>query len=235
MKICLIGFMGLLFLMHFCPAQPKTLVFHVNGGLFAPQDHQIQGMECINYNANGSPAAMAASGIGSGADLRLGITYFTKYYGIGIHVGVRPLDNRKEELSLAPDGLHDKYENRLIMIPVTVNFIYAIQQIGSNVQPYLGVGAGIQMAQMEFKYNSQTTQTHTWMKGDEISPGIQFMAGLSLSLSDNVMALFEYSYSYFASDWEITDQDTDEMIKMIKLNTGGTSLTLGIAYRLDLR
>jgi len=226
-------FICLLFLIHFCPAQQKTLVLHVNGGIFIPQDHQIQGTEYINYNANDSPVSMFASGIGSGADLRLGITYFTKYYGIGINVGLRPIENQKEELALAPDGLHDMYENRLILIPVTVNFYYAIQQIDSKVQPYLGIGAGIQMAQMELK-NYPENQTRTWLKGDEISPGIQFMAGFSFNLSQNVLALFEYSYSYFASDWEVKNQDTDEMIKMIGLNTGGTSLTLGIAYRLDL-
>jgi opacity protein-like surface antigen len=234
MKISIIGFAGIIFLLHVCPAQQKTLVLHLNGGMFIPQDHQIQGTEYITYNANGSPVSMVASGIGSGADFRLGITYFNNYYGIGIHAGVRPIENRKEDLSLAPDGLHDRYENRLIMIPVTVNFIYAIQQIDSRVQPYLGMGLGIQLAQMELKQYPEN-QSRTWMKGDEISPGIQFMAGFSLSLSDNVMALFEYNYSYYASDWEINNHDTDEMVKMIGLNTGGTSLTLGIAYRLDLR
>jgi opacity protein-like surface antigen len=224
----------LLFLIYFCPAQQKTLVLHVNGGFFIPQDHQIQGTEFINYNANGNPVSMFASGIGSGADLRLGITYFTKYYGIGINAGVRPLENRKEDLSLAPDGQHDMYENRLILIPVTVNFYYAIQQIDSKVQPYLGIGAGIQIARMELKHYPEN-QTRTWIKGDDISPGIQFMVGFSLSFSPNVMALFEYGYSYFSSDWEVKNQDTDEMIKYMGLNTGGTSLTLGIAYRLDLR
>jgi opacity protein-like surface antigen len=230
----IIIFAGLLLILQLCPAQQKTLVLHVNGGIFIPQDHQIQGTEYINYNANGSPVSLFASGIGSGADLRLGITYFTDYYGIGINAGVRPLENRKEELALAPDGLHDRYENRLVMIPVTVNFYYAIQQVASKVQPYLGIGAGIQIAQMELKHYPEN-QTRSWIKGDEISPGIQFMAGFSLSLSHGVMMLFEYNYSYFSSDWEMKNQDTNEMIKYINLNTGGTSLTLGIAYRLDLR
>jgi hypothetical protein len=61
------------------------------------------------------------------------------------------------------------------------------------------------------------------------------MTGFSFYLSQHVMALFEYSYSYFSSDWEVKNQDTDEVVKMIGLNMGGTSLTLGIAYRLDLR
>ena len=234
MKAIMTGFTGLLFLLHFCPAQQKTLVLHLNGGLFIPQDHQIQGMEYINYNDNGSPVSITAAGIGSGADLRFGITYFHNYYGIGLHAGVRPLENRKEDLALAPDGLHDRYENRLILIPVTVNFMYAIQQIGSRVQPYLGVGLGIQVAHMELK-NYPENRTRNWVKGDEVSPGIQFMTGLSVSLSSNILVLFECNYSYFSSDWEIENQDSGEMTKYIGLNTGGTSLSLGIAYRLDLR
>jgi opacity protein-like surface antigen len=102
------------------------------------------------------------------------------------------------------------------------------------VQPYLGIGAGIQIAQMELKRYPEN-QTRTWLKGDDISPGIEFMTGFSLSLSQNVLMLFEYSYSYFSSDWEMKNQDTNEITKYIGLNTGGTSLTLGIAYRLDLR
>ena len=112
--------------------------------------------------------------------------------------------------------------------------MYAVQQVGSRIQPYLGMGLGIQIAQMELKHYPEN-QTRNWLKGDEVSPGIQFMTGFSLSLSSNLMLLFECDYSYFSSDWELENQDTGEKIKYIGLNTGGTSLSLGIAYRLNLR
>ncbi|MFC1620582.1 hypothetical protein ACFL45_11650, partial [Candidatus Neomarinimicrobiota bacterium] len=98
----------------------RSIVIGLRGGAFAPQDHSIQGFEVTTYDVGGSPTSLAISGFGPGGELHLqaGIIHGNTRAWM-LEIGGR-LQRRQTEMSLAPDGRWNRYDNEMTAAAVSL-------------------------------------------------------------------------------------------------------------------
>lgn len=201
-------------------------------GPFIPQDWQIQGLETATYSFAQDVASEAVvTGFGNGIDFAISGCYYGADWGLELEVGGRVLIRRKLVVDFAISS--EYFENRLIVFPITLSFIHRITIPGSKVIPYLGAGAGVYISDWEQKFFQEGLDVfeREWLKGSANPVGIHFMAGFQRSFYNKLYFDAELRYSYVENDWELEDVDTREKTYPYDLNTGGTSLKLGLGHQ----
>ncbi len=211
-------------------AQDNKLDIGLRTGVFVPSNWMIQGYQTVEY-VDGSPEDISMMGFGNGGILN----FYTKYYitdhiGIMLEAGADLLQKNKLELALAPNGEHDMYENSLIIFPVNLSFIHRLTFAETKFSPFTGVGLGVYIAQWEQKHFPENGN-RTWVQGKENPIGIKFFTGFDIPIYHDLIFNFQFDYYYAATDWTITNTDTNEETVYNKLNIGGVSLKLGLGFR----
>jgi outer membrane protein W len=211
-------------------SQEKKIKVGFQTGVFIPSDWIIQGNQTTYYE-DGSARDLNVSGFGNGAILDLNAEYLIKNNtGILLEVGINLLNKRNADLPLAPSGDFDMYENRLTIVPINVCFIYKMSMDQSKVKPYFGAGFNVNFAKWEQKHFPENDD-RTWLQGNEVPLGYKFFMGFDVPIYHDLLFNFQFNYNYASTDWTIHDVDTNEEIKYDNLNTGGTGLKFGLAYR----
>jgi outer membrane protein W len=209
-------------------AQGKNWKIGIQSGLFIPQEWSIRGMQQIAYT-NGNPVSIMVNGFGQGGDINLIGAYYFSDWGIMAKAGVRLLKNDLD-MSLAPNGDHDVYENHLTIFPVTLDLVRKISSPGVKVTPYFAFGLGIYYSEWEQKHFPEGG-TRVWTKGNASPLGINVCGGLDYAFYHDLMLNFEVGYCYIPSDLKIKNVDTNDQIEMRNLNLGGVTFNLGLAFR----
>lgn len=215
-------------LTHTASAQEKNWKIGLQSGIFIPQDWSVRGMQQISYT-QGSPTSIFVTGFGQGGDITLSGTYYYSDWGIMLKAGVRLLKNDLD-MSLAPDGQHDMYENHLTLFPVTINLVRRMRLSESKVTPYFGFGLGAYYTEWEQKHFPEGG-TRVWTKGNSVPIGINICGGLDYAFYHDIIVNFEVGYSYTPTNLKIKNVDTNDQIEMRKLNLGGVTFKLGLAFR----
>ena len=213
--------------------QDKPLIIGVRGGLAVPHHWMLQGWHSVSYNAGGSPTGINISGFGDGGEVALCVSY-TAPDGSAwmVELGARILEN-KANLSLAPDGNKEVYDNYLNTIfPVAISRIHRFF-LGTRAVPYLGAGVGF--------YVSQWNTLHEWQSGETLRQtaevtqftglGLHGVAGFHRSLYYDIVLETQFRYTWIPSNVRIVDDEDGTWITHENLNIGGVSLTLGLAYQ----
>ncbi len=222
--------LGLSVIVSFSFAQDNKYDVGLRTGIFVPSNWMIQGYHYVEY-VDGSPEDITMMGFGNGVILNL----YTKYYftdnlGIMLEVGADLLQKNKLELALAPNGEYDMYENSLVIFPVNLSLIHRLKLTETKFSPFTGVGFGVYISQWEQEH-FPGRGSRRWFQGSENPIGIKFFTGFDLPIYHNLIFNFQFDYNYAATDWTITDTDSDRETVYNKLNIGGVSLKLGIGFK----
>ncbi len=231
-----IGKMGLYVVVLIVPLavypQGKPLIIGVRGGLAVPHNSMLQGWHYVRYNAGGSPTGINISGFGDGGEVGFFCSY-TAPDGSAwlVELGARILEN-KANLSLAPDGNKEVYDNYLNTIfPVAVSRLHRFF-LGTRAVPYLGAGVGFYISQWNTLHKWQSGETHrqTAEATQFTGLGLHGVAGFHRSLYYDIVLETQFKYTWIPSTVRIVDDETGTWITHEGLNIGGVSLTLGLAY-----
>ena len=215
-------------LIHTANAQKKNWKISLQSGIFIPQDWSVRGMQQISYSG-GSPTSIFVTGFGQGNDITLSATYYYSDWGIMLKAGVR-LMNNDLDMALAPDGLHDMYENHLTLFPITLNLVRRMSFPEGKVTPYFAFGFGAYYTEWEQKHFPEGG-TRTWTKGSSVPVGINICSGLDYAFYHDLIVNFEVDYSYILASLKIKNVDTNDEVEMKNLNLGGVTFKLGLAFR----
>jgi hypothetical protein len=214
----------------------KTNIFSlgIKSGIFVPHHSIIQGYSFIRYNSSESPIDLAAEGFGNGSDLRLFCAYTNNRSGLAVMIecGIIAMIGNRIDLALAPDGEHESYENRMIIIPLTFSSIYKIKLKEQKFILDTGFGFSLYLSDWETKhcyYLNHEFHRET-AKGNSNPVGIHVISGFEYPIFHTLTMSLEFRYSFVQSNWKIKDQDSKEMMEYRNLNTGGCSLLIGIGY-----
>lgn len=184
----------------------------------------------VNY-VDGSPTNIFVTGFGNGVILNL----YTKYYfkdhtGVMLECGLNVLQGNKLDLALAPSGERDMYENSLIILPIDLCLIHRWKFTDTKFSPFTGAGFGIYISDWVQKHYPENSD-RTWLQGKENLFGLKFFTGFDFPIYNDLIFNFQFDYNYAATDWTITNADTDQETVYKKLNTGGVSLKLGLGFK----
>jgi|GEM_PF-2142094 len=232
-----IGKMGLYVLVLAIPLavypQAKPLIIGIRGGVAVPHHYMLQGWHYVSYNAGDSPTDISISGFGDGGEVVLSVSY-TSPGGSAwlVELGARILNN-KANLSLAPDGKPEIYDNYLNTIfPVAISRVHRFFLEGTRTIPYMGAGVGF--------YVSHWNTMNEYHVGDLLVQdaestnftglGLHGIAGFHRPLYYDIMLETQFKYTWIPSEVRIVDDETGTWITHENLNIGGVSLTLGLAY-----
>jgi outer membrane protein W len=211
-------------------AQNKRTYIGLNTGLFVPgNDYLVGGVRTVSYDAGGSPVGLFVTGFGTGGDLNISIHHYFSAVGIRLRSGVTIL-RQNVDLALAPDGDRLAYDNTLDIVPVELSLVYKIDFENSKVVPYLGTGLGFYYGSMETKIMPENGQ-RTWNAASAISGGITSYSGIYIPIYFDLLLNVEVGYNFALGNWELEDQDDQTVTKYEKLNTGGISFNIGLAFR----
>ena len=214
-------------------SQDKPFTIAVRGGIAVPHHWMLQGWRNVSYEAGGAPKNINISGFGDGGEVVLSVSY-TSPDGSGwlVELGARILNN-KANLSLAPDGKPEVYDNYLNTIfPVAVSRIHRFFLEGTRTIPYLGAGVGF--------YSSHWNTMHEYYSGETLRQiaestnftglGLHGIAGFHRPLYYDIILETQFKYTWIPSEVRIVDDETGTWITHENLNIGGVSLTMGLAY-----
>lgn len=211
-------------------AQSKRTYIGLNTGLFVPgNDYIIGGVRTVSYNAGGSPVGLFVTGFGTGGNLNISIHHYFSNVGIRLRSGVTIL-RQDVDLALAPDGERLAYDNTLDIIPVELSLVYKIDFENSKVVPYFGTGLGFYYGSMETKIMPENAQ-RTWNASSAISGGVACYSGIFIPIYIDLLLNLEVGYNLALGNWEQEDQDDQTVTRYEKLNTGGVSFNIGLAFR----
>jgi len=186
-------------------------------------------MEGINYNAEGSPTSLFASGFGPGGEFYLyGGYYPPGQSGLLLEIGGRR-QLREIAMSLAPDGKRDDHRNEMTAATIALSQVHRFPALGAKVNPYLGLGLGAYLIRWETRHEPEEG-TRTWYRGEFVMPGFHFIAGFHYPFYYDLMLEGQFRYGYVAGNAKITNEDTGSETQYQGLNLGGVSLTMGLAY-----
>lgn len=232
-----IGKMGLYVLVLAVPLtvypQAKPLIIGIRGGVAVPHHYMLQGWHIISYEAGGAPTDVSISGFGDGGEVVLCVSY-TSPDGSAwlVELGARILNN-KANLSLAPDGKPEIYDNYLNTIfPVAISRVHRFFLEGTRTIPYMGAGVGFYVSHWNtmHEYYSGETLRQTAGSTDFTGLGLHGIAGFHHPLYYDIMLETQFKYTWIPSSVRIVDDETGTWITQENLNIGGVSLTLGLAY-----
>jgi len=214
-------------------SQDKPFTIAVRGGISVPHHWMLQGWHSVSYDAGGAPTNINISGFGDGGEVVLSVSY-TSPDGSAwlVELGARILNN-KANLSLAPDGEPEIYDNYLNTIfPVAVSRIHRFFLEGTRTVPYMGAGAGFYSShwnEMHERYIGETlVQTAESTKFTGL--GLHGIAGFHRPLYYDIILETQFKYTWIPSNVRIVDDEDGTWITHENLNIGGVSLTMGLAY-----
>lgn len=219
-------------------AQPgtdgRTISIGLRGGVFAPQDQEVQGAEFVIYDVDGSPRILAVDGFGPGGEFYL-------HAGLGqgnarvwmLEIGGR-LQQRRSEMSLAPEGEWDRYDNEMTAAVASLARIYHFPLENRKVVPYLGAGLVAQLIRWEALHEPDGG-TRRWERGESVVPGLQFTAGWRIPVYYDLFLDTQFKYGYCMGKMRIRNEDTGTETEYNKLNLGGFSLLLGLSVDIKPR
>ncbi len=213
--------------------QNKPLIIGVRGGLAVPQHWTLQGWHSVSYDAGGAPTNINISGFGDGGEVALCVSYTSPDGGAWlVELGARFLQ-RKVDLSLAPGGNREAYDNSLnTFFPIAVSRIHRFF-LGPRAVPYLGAGVGFYVSQWKAQHEREVGETlvRTVDETQFTGLGLHGVAGFHRSLYYDIMLETQFRYTWIPSNVRIVDDETGTWITNEGLNIGGVSLTLGLAYQ----
>lgn len=214
-----------------CP-QDKPLIIGIRGGVAVPHHWMLQGGHSVSYDAGGAATDVNISGFGDGGEVVLSVSY-TSPDGSAwlVELGARILNN-KADLSLAPDGKPEVYDNYLNTIfPVAVSRVHRFFLEGTRTVPYMGAGAGFYISHWNtmHEYYSGETLLQTAESTRFTGLGLHGIAGFHRPLYYDIILDTQFKYTWIPSNVRIVDDD-GTWITHEGLNIGGVSLTLGLAY-----
>ena len=212
----------------------KFLTIGLRGGVFAPQDQSVQGFELITYDAGGSPTGLAISGFGPGGEVNL-------HTGLGqgdtrvwmLEIGGR-VQRRQSEMSLAPNGEWDRYDNEMTAAAASLSRIYRFPMEASKVVPYLGAGIAMQLIRWETLHEPEGG-ARQWYRGESVVPGFQFTGGWRIPIYYDLYLDTQIKYGYCTGSIRIKNEDAGTETEYKKMNMGGFSLLVGISMDIKLR
>lgn len=211
-------------------AQEKKFDIGLRSGVFVPTDFIIQGYQLVNY-VDGSPTNISISGFGNGTILNIYFKYFIwEHTGFMLDGGANLLYKNSLELALAPNGETLMYENHLTVFPVSLCLIHRVLIPETKFSPFLGAGAGVYFSEWEQKYFPENG-TRTWTHGSEIPFGFKFFTGFDFSIYHDLILNVQLDYDYAATDWNISNVDTEAETEYRNLNTGGISFKFGLGFK----
>ena len=211
-------------------AQGKRTYIGLNTGLFVPgNDYLVGGVRTVSYDAGGSPVGLFVTGFGTGGNLNISIHHYFSAVGIRLRSGITIL-RQDVDLALAPDGDRLAYDNTLDIIPVELSLVYKIDFENSKVIPYFGTGLGFYYGSMETKIMPENAQ-RTWNAASAISGGITFYSGIFIPIYFDLLLNLDIGYHVALGNWELEDQDDQTVTRYERLNTGGISFNIGLAFR----
>ena len=232
-----IGKMGLYVMVLAIPLavypQDKPFIIGIRGGLAVPHHWTLQGWRRVSYDAGGAPTNVNISGFGDGGEVVLSVSY-TSPDGSAwlVELGARILNN-KANLSLAPEGNREIYDNYLNTIfPIAVSRVHRFFLEGTRTIPYLGVGAGFYVSQWNTLHDLRVGETlyRTTEATRFTGLGLHGIAGFQRPLYYDIVLETQFKYTWIPSEVRIVDDETGTWITHENLNIGGVSLTLGLAY-----
>ncbi len=202
----------------------------IQSGPFMPQDWQIQGSSYLYYDPGGQSIGGSIQGFGNGADLAIFGDYFIGNWGLRLEGGARLLQNRKLKYTNSYETR--TFENKLTVIPLTLSLLHNVPWTYERFSPYFGLGGGIYFAEWEEKetFSYLGSYDRLWIKGSETPLGVHFMAGLNYRIWQGVIGGFEYRYSFVEAAWELKNEDSQAILKKSRVNIGGVSLGVSVAY-----
>ncbi|UCH63331.1 MAG: hypothetical protein JSU77_02430 [Fidelibacterota bacterium] len=213
--------------------QDKPFTVGIRGGFAVPQNSTLQGSYFVSYDAGGAPDDVYISGFGDGGEVALSISY-TSPDGSAwlVELGARILNN-KANLTLAPDGKPEVYDNYLNTIfPIAVSRIYRFFLERTSTVPYMGAGVGF--------YSSYWNTMHEYYPGETLNQtaesteftglGLHGIAGFHRPLYYDILLEAQLKYTWIPSNVRIVDDEDGTWITHENLNIGGVSLMLGLAY-----
>jgi hypothetical protein len=206
----------------------RSITIGLRGGAFAPLDQSIQGFEIVTYDVGGSPTGLAISGFGPGGEFYL-------HAGLGhgdvrlwmLEIGGR-LQRRQSEMSLAPNGEWDRYDNELTAAVASLSRIHRFPIKAGKVVPYLGAGIAAQLIRWETLHEPEVG-ARQWYRGESVVPAIQFAAGGRIPVYYDLFLDTQIRYSYCMGKMRIRNEDAGTETEYHKLNLGGLSLLLGLS------
>jgi len=213
--------------------QAKPLIIGIRGGVAVPHHYMLQGWHSVSYNAGGSPTDISISGFGDGGEVVLSVSY-TSPGGSAwlVELGARILNN-KANLSLAPDGKPEIYDNYLNTIfPIAVSRVHRFFLEGARTVPYMGAGVGFYISnwnEMNEYYSGETLRQYAGST-NFTGLGLHGIAGFHRPLYYDIMLETQFKYTWIPSEVRIVDDEDGTWITHEGLNIGGVSLTLGLAY-----
>lgn len=215
-------------------ADGRSISIGLRGGAFAPQDQSIQGLETVTYDVGGSPTVLIISGFGPGGEVQLqaGLSRGNSKVWV-LELGGR-LQRRQAEMSLAPNGEWDRYDNEMTVAFASVSRIYRFPLETSKIVPYLGAGFAAQLIRQEMLHEPEVG-ARLWYRGESVVPGFQLAAGWRTSIYYDLFLDTQFKYSYCMGKMRIRNEDTGTEIEYHKLNLGGFSLLLGLSIDIKPR
>ena len=214
-------------------AQDKPLIIGIRGGVAVPHHWMLQGGRRVSYDAGGAPTNVNISGFGDGGEVVLSVSYTSPDGSAWLmELGARILNN-KANLSLAPEGNREIYDNYLNTIfPIAVSRVHRFFLEGTRTIPYLGVGAGFYVSQWNTLHDLRVGETlyRTTESTRFTGLGLHGIAGFQRPLYYDIVLETQFKYTWIPSEVRIVDDETGTWITHENLNIGGVSLTLGLAY-----
>jgi hypothetical protein len=212
----------------------RIITIGLRGGAFAPQDQSIQGFETITYNVEGSPTGLLVSGFGPGGEVHLHAGFSQDREKVWVlEIGGR-LQRRQSEMSLAPDGRWERYDNEMTAAAASLSRIYHIPTESSRVVPYLGAGFTAQLIRWE-TLREPEGGARQWYRGESVVPGIQVAAGWRIPIYYDLFLDTQIKYSYCIGKMRIRNEDTGTEAEYKKMNMGGFSLLIGLSVDVEPR
>ncbi len=214
-------------------SQDKPFTIAVRGGVAVPHHYMLQGWRRVSYDAGGAPTNVNISGFGDGGEVVLSVSYTSPDGSAWLmELGARILNN-KANLSLAPEGNREIYDNYLNTIfPIAVSRVHRFFLEGTRTIPYLGVGAGFYVSQWNTLHDLRVGETlyRTTESTRFTGLGLHGIAGFQRPLYYDIVLETQFKYTWIPSEVRIVDDETGTWITHENLNIGGVSLTLGLAY-----
>jgi outer membrane protein W len=135
-------------------------------------------------------------------------------------------------MSLAPDGDESEYDNTLNLFPCELGIVYRFNSEMKTIVPYYSVGIGGYYGTMDIKRSIENLGDD-WISGSAFSVGIYNALGIYIAIYHDLLLNTEIKMNFASGTWELKDQEEgiDASVKFEKLNTGGTTFKIGLAFR----
>ncbi len=210
----------------FANSAQAHFTFGLQGGIFAPNNQKVDQRPVNQWVIPPNlPPLESRNVFGNTYEIAGFLGYRISAFELRIGSGM------KNTVSSSVNTIYNYTEDEFKVITLDFNAIYHIRIRNKNIEPYVGVGAGINQASWK-RERSDIDGTNWKTKSISYPVGANFIAGFQMPISSKFYFSGELKHSHIYKSW-LTKNDVwngTAYQDRNKNGLGGTSIKFGFGY-----